>query len=99
MHKTQEMSGKYQPATIREPSVTDTTKPKMVQKKTTEYGESVNRKSEVEQSCLKADVQYLPAQEVLSLKPEGKERVTLQESSRGIEGDMLCVTEHVFYFT
>ncbi|KAK5889792.1 hypothetical protein CesoFtcFv8_013377 [Champsocephalus esox] len=106
--KTQEISGKYQPAAtessadigvIGEPSVTDTTEPKTVQEETTELGESVHRKSEVERSCLKADVRYLPPQEVLTLTPEGKEGVTLQESSRGIEGDMLCVTEHVFYLS
>ncbi len=112
--------------TVREPSVTDKTKPKMTGKKTTdyktdspEYREGATRKwdSEVEQSCLKADVQYVPPPEVktisrkkeelqrlqsiietriLSLEPEGKEHVSLQESSRGIEGKMLHVTAHVF---
>ncbi|XP_067458788.1 titin-like [Thunnus thynnus] len=113
--------------TVREPSVTDKTKPNIIEKKTPdyktdsypEYGGRATKKweSEVEQSHLEVDVRYIPLQEVetisrkkgeaqglqsikqtkvLSLEPVGKENVSLQESSRGIKGKMLCVTEHVF---
>ncbi|XP_044221311.1 trichohyalin-like [Thunnus albacares] len=113
--------------TVREPSVTDKTKPNIIEKKTLdyktdsypEYGGRATKKweSEVEHSHLEVDVRYIPLQEVetisrkkgeaqglqsikqtkvLSLEPVGKENVSLQESSRGIKGKMLCVTEHVF---
>lgn len=113
-------------ATVREPSVTDKTKPKLIEKKTTDYktdspenGRGATRKweTEVKQLYLKADVQYIPPQEVetisrkegevqglqsviatriLTLETEGKEHVSMRESSRGIEGKLLYVTEHVF---
>ena len=117
----------HEPA-AEEPSVTDKTKLKMIKKKatatdyrmdTTEHGEIAARKSksEVGQSFLKADLQYVPCQEVetisrkegearglqsvvetrvLSCEPERKELVSPPESSRGIEGKVLYVTEHVF---
>lgn len=117
----------HEPA-AKEPSVTDKAKPKMIKKKATatdykmdatEHGEIAARKSksEVGQSFLKADLQYIPCQEVetisrkegearglqsvvetrvLSCEPERKELVSPPESSRGIEGKVLYVTEHVF---
>ncbi|XP_056244638.1 microtubule-associated protein futsch-like isoform X1 [Seriola aureovittata] len=68
--------------TVRKPSVTDTTKPKTVEKKTAHYktdapehGEGATRKweSEVEQSCLEAHVRYLPPQEAETItRKEGE---------------------------
>lgn len=108
--------------TAREPSVIDRNQAKMIEKKTSdnkpdspEYREDPTRewKSDIDQSFLKAGVQYIPPQEVetisrkegeasiiemrvLSLDPEGKEHVSFQQPSRGIQGKMLYVTEHVF---
>lgn len=96
----------YEP-TVKEPSVTDKTKENITEKETTDYitdsaecreGATRKWKPEVEQSCLEADVQYMPPQEVegaqgiqsiietrvLSLEPERKTNASLQQSSRGI---------------
>ncbi|XP_071328805.1 titin-like [Trachinotus anak] len=67
---------------VREPSVTDTKKPNMAEKKTVHYkidapesGESATEKWEsgVEQSCPEAPVQYMPPQEVETItRKEGE---------------------------
>ncbi|XP_035532132.1 titin-like isoform X2 [Morone saxatilis] len=74
--------------TAREPSVTDKTKPKMIEKTTPtgyktdspECGEAATRKwqSEVEQSFLQEDVQYIPPQEVETISREEGEAHGLQ---------------------
>lgn len=102
----------YEPK-VREPSVTDETEQNITEKTTTDYktdatvySHGANRRtSEIQQSCLEADFQYIITQElepitkdvegpegihstiettVLSLEPEGKANVSLQQSFRGI---------------
>lgn len=109
--------------TAKEPSVTDRTKLKMAETTTSptdgnktdapEWTERDPRTGKsVLQPFLKADVRYIPPQEVQTLsKPEGEaqglhpiletrffsvEHVGPQDSSRGIKGDVLYVTEHMF---
>lgn len=111
--------------TAKEPSVTDTTELKMTETTTSTTDDSMTDAPECDPSTgksvlrpsLKADVRYIPPQEVqilskqegearglhpiletrfFSVEPERKEHVAPQDSSRGIKGDVLYVTEHAF---
>ncbi|XP_027146548.1 titin-like isoform X6 [Larimichthys crocea] len=84
----------WQEPTAREPSVTDKTKRKIIEKKTTmdyktaspEYREGATRKPEVE-PFLKVDVQYVPPHEVETISRKKGEAQELETRVLSVEPD------------